>query len=379
MARLIVKVRNLLARARAWRLPVRVAAPSRDEWFAAGLSTLALGLVLGLATGPVGGAGVIFPAFAAPVADAVPEGGDGVALPTLGSPAGSTREQTLTSVPPPSPAPSPAPAPAPAPSPAPAPTPNPTDSGGGGGDGAEQDEGLPITATVVSVAITGKSYAVADSAGNLFTVFGNGVPGVGDMIETSIEPLVNGTFAELADRELLGRSTSASIRGVISYLDPESSIVVVSSRGVSIALDGSSVFAEQPDELREGASAEAEVQMVEPEPEPQPESEPLPDFSIVSLDASFYEGSPIELTGRLKDLDRPGRLATFAADSGGLLEAEVEAIVPNGLDLASLKLGFTYSVTVREGSGGALRITGLSPAWGQKPANDPALAFGEHG
>lgn len=379
MARLIVKVRNLLAKARAWRLPVRVAAPSRDEWFAAGLSTLALGLVLGLATGPVGGAGVIFPAFAAPVADAVPEGGDGVALPTLGSPAGSTREQTLTSVPPPSPAPSPAPAPAPAPSPAPAPTPNPTDSGGGGGDGEEQDEGLPITATVVSVAITGKSYAVADSAGNLFTVFGNGVPGVGDRIETSIEPLVNGTFAELADRELLGRSTSASIRGVISYLDPESSIVVVSSRGVSIALDGSSVFAEQPDELREGASADAEVQMVEPEPDPQPESEPLPDFSIVSLDASFYEGSPIELTGRLKDLDRPGRLATFAADSGGLLEAEVEAIVPNGLDLASLKLGFTYSVTVREGSGGALRITGLSPAWGQKPANDPALAFGEHG
>lgn len=379
MARLIVKVRNLLARARAWRLPVRVAAPSRDEWFAAGLSTLALGLVLGLATGPVGGAGVIFPAFAAPVADAVPEGGDGVALPTLGSPAGSTRGQTLTSVPPPSPAPSPAPAPAPAPSPAPAPTPNPTDSGGGGGDEEEQDEGLPITATVVSVAITGKSYAVADSAGNLFTVFGNGVPGVGDRIETSIEPLVNGTFAELADRELLDRSTSASIRGVISYLDPESSIVVVSSRGVSIALDGSSVFAEQPDELREGASADAEVQMVEPEPDPQPESEPLPDFSIVSLDASFYEGSPIELTGRLKDLDRPGRLATFAADSGGLLEAEVEANVPNGLDLASLKLGFTYSVTVREGSGGALRITGLSPAWGQKPANDPALAFGEHG
>jgi hypothetical protein len=377
------KVRTLTARAAAWRLPVRISAPSRDEWFAAGLSTLAFGLVLGLATGPVGGPGIIFPAFAAPVAETVSEGEDEVALPTLGAPAGSNGGPSLAAVPPPAPA---APAPAPAP---PVPSEPPTGSGGGGGGsgggddgGDEQRDGLPITATVVSTAVTGKSYAVADEAGNLFTIYGNGVPGVGDRIGTSIEPLANGTFLEISDRRLLGERSSAAMRGIVSYLDPESGIVVLSSRGVSIALEGSRVFEQEIEALREGASAEAEVEMVEPDPEdPEApaEAEPEPDFSIVSLDASFYEGSPIELTGKLKDLDRPERLATFAADSGGLLEAEVDAVAPNGLELASLKVGFTYSVTLREGSGGALRIAGLSPAWGQRPANDPALAFGEHG
>ena len=377
------KARELIDRASAWQLPVRIQVPSREEVLATGLSALALGLVLGLATGPVSGPAAILPAFAAPLAEAVTtEEEEAIDLPSLGSPAG-TASGGVTTAAAVGPALQAAPATVPVPAPTPAtPTPAGGGGGGGGGEGGGGDEGegdssIPLTATAVSVSVTGRSYGVVDGFGNMFTVFGNGAPGVGDRLRTSVEPLANGMFAETADRTLLERRSEVPMRGIVSYLDAETGVVVLSSRGVSVAVDGTGILEQPPEDLREGANVESEVEFVELESGPGGESNP--GLSLVSVEATFLPDNPIELTGELNGIDRGMRIARFSADSGGVLQAEVEAVLPGALDATTLKVGFQYSVTLRRANGGALRVAGLSPAWGKRPANDPALAFGEHG
>lgn len=218
---------------------------------------------------------------------------------------------------------------------------------------------------------------MVDDFGNMFTVFGNGAPSLGDRLKTSIEPLANGMFAETGARTVLDRRSQVPMRGIVSYLDADTGIVVLSSRGVSVAVDGSGVLERPPENFREGANVESEVEFVEGEDEPG--GEPRPGLSLVSVEATFLPNTPIELTGELNGIESETRIARFSADSGGVLEAEIEAVLPGSLDATTLKLGFQYSVTLRRASDGALRVAGLSPAWGKRSANDPGLAFGEHG
>ncbi|MFM9045848.1 MAG: hypothetical protein ACKOL0_08725, partial [Solirubrobacterales bacterium] len=208
----------------------------------------------------------------------------------------------------------------------------------------------------------------------------------GDQVKTRITPLLNGTFLEASTRQVTGRKSEAEIRGVISYLDAQTGIVVVSSRGVSLALDGREVIANAGTNLRVAATAEARISLapVESAPAAPPAGEsdptvpipPSPEARILELEVNFYEGTAVELTGKLEVLDPVTRKARFAADSSGVLTGTVEATLPPEVPFGKLKVGKPYCVTLREGADGLLTLTGFSPAWSEKGANDPAESYG---
>lgn len=393
MGRFGKTIEGLVTGIRDLRLPVRVPLPSREELAAAGLSTLAVGLAIGLAIGPGINSGIFMPAIAAPLAEATDDAlDDEVPLPTLGAPAGrSGGVTTASAVPGGTPDTSPVVAP-PTSSPAPAPTsletPSEPTGGGAGGDPPDNPDSLPVTATVVSVSVTGKSYAVADEFGNLFSIFTGKAPALGEEVKTRISPLINGTFLEAAGRKVLGEKPEAAIRGVVSYVESQVGVMVISSRGVSIALDGKDVLADAGPNLRIAATATAKISLGSAEsqeviptteaPDPTlPVSVPEP--RILELELNFYEGTAVELTGRLEVLDRSTRKAKFAADSSGILASSVEALLPPEVPIDRLKVGYPYSVTLREGVDGLLSVTGFSPAWSGKSANDPEASYGEQG
>jgi hypothetical protein len=385
----------------AARLPVRIEVPGRDELIAAGLATLAMGLVLGLAIGPGGtGPGSLLPAYAGPLASTAPLLGDDSgesSLPTLGSPAGGTSDdggggiQTVAAVPAPDTGISTTTSyvePPPADSTPVTPAGNGGGGGGGGGsgdggDGGDEPEGLPLTATVVGVSVTGRSYSVADDSGNLFTVYANGVPAVGDRVETGILPLSNGTFAEVDQRRSRGQRTEAKIRGVVSFIDREAGVMVVSSRGASVPIDlqPEPVPDLEDQELEVGYDATVDVEVIEPPLPPEDPEGPLVSnrrLRVVSAEATPNPSAAIELTGLVRTVSAGDRTVEVAADSDGLLEAIVTVVAPTSLDLKLLKTGRAYSLTARRTTTGELRLTGLSPAFSRKAAGDRNAAFGEH-
>lgn len=376
------------------RFPVRIKVPNRDELIAAGLSTLALGLVLGLAIGPgFGGTGSILPAFAGPLAPILPgiSGDEGVELPTLQAPAGSSGAPQTVAAAPPSVATDPGPTivyvdgPAPADPPVtqagnePGPSTNP----GGGGGGGGEEEGLPLEATVVGVSVTGRSYAVADDSGNLFTIFSNGVPAVGDRVATEIFPLSNGTFGQLGDRTSKGRQPRTTMRGVVSYVDGEVGILVLSSRGTSIPVSFEPVPVEGEDPPQVGTSLTAEVEVVESSAALRSSADDeveaaRPLLRMISAEATFYEDTAVEFNGPVRALDREGRTIEIAADGEGLLDGTVRLGLPRGFDFGLVVVERAYSVTARRDPQGVLQVTGLSPASSRKGADDRSSAFGEH-
>ncbi|MFM9076775.1 MAG: hypothetical protein ACKORM_00860 [Solirubrobacterales bacterium] len=380
---------------RGLKLPVRIAVPTHEEIAAAALSTLADGLADGLAVGAGLNSGSFLPAIAAPLAGVGAAGTETeAAIPELGAPAGGSGGGAVTastatgggSVTQVAAAPTTAPAPTPVPLETTPSEPSPSGSGAGGGDSSGDQDSLPLTATVVSVSVTGKSYAVSDEYGNLFSVFAKNAPKTGDQVKTRITPLLNGTFLEASTRQVTGRKGEAEIRGVVSYLDAQTGIVVVSSRGVSLALDGREVIANAGPNLRVAATAEAKISLapVESAPAAPPAGEsdptgpipPSPEARILELEVNFYEGTAVELTGKLEVLDPVTRKARFAADSSGVLTGTVEATLPPEVPFGKLKVGKPYCVTLREGADGLLTLTGFSPAWSEKGANDPAESYG---
>jgi hypothetical protein len=386
----------------AARLPVRIEVPGRDELIAAGLATLAMGLVLGLAIGPGGaGPGSLLPAYAGPLAATAPligEDGDGSSLPTLGSPAGGTSSggggggaPLVAAVAPPAVVDSGSTVPTPVAPPIDDTPVTPAGNGGGGGgggsgggdDGEDEAEGLPLTATVVGVSVTGRSYSVADDSGNLFTVYANGVPAVGDRVETGILPLSNGTFEEVDQRRSRGQRTEAKIRGVVSFIDRGVGVMVVSSRGVSVPIDLQPEPAPdlEDQELEVGYDATVDVQVIEPPLPPEDPDAPLLSnrrLRVIAAEATPNPSAAIELTGLVRTVSAGDRTVEVSADSDGLLEAIVTVVAPTSLDLKLLKTGRAYSLTARRTATGELRLTGLSPAFSKKAAGDRKAAFGEH-
>lgn len=411
------------------RLPVRIRVPERDELLAMALATLAVGLVLGLAIGPgLGTAGRVLPVISTPLAQLpiTPEVSDEsspqATLPVLAAPAGSGSGAAATPL---APAPAPVtlaaapvtpeapPDPAPvSPSPASSPTPpNTTDPAP-----TPVADGLPIAGTVLASSVNGKSFSLVDSSGNLQTVFSDFPPGPGARISTTVLPLVNGTFSEYGGRRTLATRERATVRGMISYVDVELGVLVLSNRGTSLPLDGSGVADElvppsnpvDPDALPplgDGDWVKVSLALVDPqaqqasvnrrtvaaaaEIESSPEKlngdpDPVagrPDFGlrIESLERLDETATRIELTGKLLTLDRRAGRLLMSADSVGLLDRTIEITTPSGFDFSGVKKGRVYSATVRLTAAGELRLTGFSPGYSGRAADDRTEVFGEQG
>jgi hypothetical protein len=390
---------------RVWRLPWKVKVPERDELIAYALATLAMGLVLGLAIGPgLGGADRLLPILSPPVAavPALPEEDSGADLPTtlppLGAPAGSEAKVLPQASPVPAPPPAPvtvatatAPAPAapvplpdeppePPPAPAPAPDPVPVPPPGPG-----DEEALTLKGTVLAQAATGRSYSIADSFGNLATVYSAEPADPGLVVSVPVEPLSNGTFGEDGLRQAVNLRSRASVKGMVSWVDPVAGILVLSNRGASLPLDASQVLLPETELPVPGAWVEAGVAIesvpigqASTETDPPPTDEqPRFGLTLEKLTPLDEQAISIELSGRVEEVDPDLGLIRISADSLGLLPDLLELSVPPRFGLERVRTGRFYSATVRVLEDGTLRLSGFSPAFNRKAADDPSEAFGE--
>lgn len=412
-----------------WRLPVRIRVPERDELLAMALATLAVGLVLGLAVGPgLGNAGRILPIISAPFAQ-VPispgiNGGDSQqdTLPVLSAPAGSDAGETPIPAVPDTDTDTVAIVAA-APDVPTEPTPEDPSTNTSQVPPVPQEpapepelEGLPLTGTVLASSVNGKSFSLADRSGNLQTVFSDFPPEPGERISTTVLPLVNGTFSEYGGRLTLANRDRATVRGMVSFTDPELNVLVLSNRGTSLPLDGSAVSEEllppldpsDPDAelpLEGGDWVEVRLALVDleaqqssasrwaniaasgtgdpaedPGTDPEQSAEaPELGLQIESLERLDETATRIEITGKLLELNRRQGTLLISADSLGLLDRAIEISTPSGFDFAGVKAGRVYCATVRRTVAGDFRLTGFSSGYSGRVADDRSEVFGEQG
>jgi hypothetical protein len=219
--------------------------------------------------------------------------------------------------------------------------------------------------------------------------------------------LVNGTFSEYGGRRTTATRERTTVRGMVSYVDAQLGILVLSIRGTSLPLDGKAVSAEllpaDPDDpdapppLGDGDWVEVDLLLADPEQDPSrsgnrvraevtatraddiPAEGPALSLRIEALERLDETATSIELTGRLLELDRRQARLLMSADSVGLLAGTIEITTPPGFDFAGVGVGRVYSATVRRNAAGGLRLTGFSPGYSVRAADDPAEVFGEQG
>jgi hypothetical protein len=267
---------------------------------------------------------------------------------------------------------------------------------------------------VLASSVNNKSYSLADSSGNLQTVFSDFAPEPGERISTTVLPLVNGTFSEYGGRRTLASRERAKVRGMISFVEAELGVLVLSNRGTSLPLDGSAVSDEllppadptDPDALPplgEGDWVEVTLAFEDPEPaqssavrrsaavsadtdtpvdgqDPDPAAGP-PDLGprIEALERLDETATRIELTGKLLELDSQSGRLVLSADSVGLLDGTIGITTPPSFDFTGVKVGRVYSATVRVTAAGEFRLTGFSPGYSGRGADDRSEVFGEQG
>lgn len=382
-------------KASAWRLPVRIPVPNRDNLIAMGLMALAFGLMVGVAIGPALGAasnavaGVVAPLAAAPpaepetdtVTDDSPEGVE------LGSPAGSESGDSTTVADNPDSADGfsdssdgdtsdpyvdspdveePADE-----------TPAKIETDPDDGEQEETPEGTELKGAVIGVDPDDGGYDVADSSGNVLALHSTDSPAIGEGVVTRIESLANGTFAEVGEPKAAGLKTKSKLRGTITWIDPATKLATVSSRGSSLAVDLSATAEDEIQKLESGSPVEAVVLLGEPVVS-EDGLETRPGLAVESVESTDDPLESFDLNGQVTVTPGTDRQITVTADGAGLIPAELTIDTPEEFDPGLVKDGKTYNLSVERDSAGGLTLIGLSADYNAKVAADPAAAFGTH-
>ncbi len=349
-----------------------------DRRWAAMLSATALGfgLFVGVAIGP-GAAGtvasgaqqIVMPSTGGDTSEGE-EGEGGGAASALAGPAGGGGggEEAFSSEPlspasepfipvesePPPPAEEPAPAKVPAPP-------------------AEEPAGVEATelkGTVVHANPAAGSYALAIKGGELVPVHAVKLPPAGAKLTVEGVQLVNGTFSEQEKPKSSGKAAQATLRGVVTFVNPDplAPAYTVSGRGASL--------------------------LVQVPPDPAGAVPPLP-----VLGARVTVGVAIEPKGVLRQqkleieagepstyLDLSGIYNGIHPETGQLLlsaddtrasEADLALTISGGIESAKLRKGDSYLATAEIAEDGSLALMGIASDEKLKGADDPKAAQGD--
>lgn len=378
------------------RLPFRVQVPDRNDLIAYALATLAVGLMVGLAIGPMvsGAASVttlIIPGTTEPEAKGTVT--ETVAMvPSLNSPAGSEAPtssgggSTLVSDPAPASPPDPVDVPTddsaaddysepvpPPDEPKPDPEPEKPDP-----EPEPEPEGVLLEGTVLANSPSTKTYWL-NAGGDLTTVFAATVPDPGLVVSTRVTPLSNGTLAESDDRSAVDISRESVLKAVVSHLDPATGVLVLSGRGASLPVY--SPEAVNLEGVEVGNRVEANLRLNVPDPENFSTAgfDPAEELPIQLEQVRKLADLPeIELTGKLVATDPATGLITLSSDSTGLLGSTIDLATPEGFPIETLVIGRLYSASAVRTEEAGLQLVGFSPVSGKAAADDPSLAFGTH-
>jgi len=236
-----------------------------------------------------------------------------------------------------------------------------------------------VVAGRVGVDPDAAGYDVADSSGNVLALHTNEPPVVGQSVATRIEPLANGTFAEVAEFKAAGLKARSKLRGTVSWVDQAAKVAVLSSRGSSLAVDLAALPEEDLAPIVLGSPVEAVVLLGEPVPSEDGLSF-RPGLSAESLKVTGEPLESFDLNGVVggTGLGVSERELMVSVDGAGIVTMDMVVEAPKDFDPALVNPGKVYNLSVERLADGTLKLTGLSPDYNEKVAGDPAAAYGTH-
>jgi hypothetical protein len=241
-----------------------------------------------------------------------------------------------------------------------------------------------LTGTVVHVNPEAASYAIA-SEGRLLAIHSHRPPAVGDVVEVTARPLVNGTYGENGDRTNNGSRGRAQFSGTVSFRDPATAIYTVSAPGVSVLVRGGAQhappdvgdrvdvrarFADHPEALavtppgHEGCGAAPE--------QPKPPRVALEQTRLEITDSQ--RAATTDLEGVVEGLCRDSRTLILSADDVRESGRDIQVSLPSSIRLADLANGQALKLSASVAASGAFTVTSVAADGDRSEADDPDLA-----
>lgn len=265
-------------------------------------------------------------------------------------------------------------------------------------EGEAEGEAQLLKGTVVHANAGAASYAMAIAGGELVSVHASKLPLPGEKLAVEAAPLDNNTFAE-EEREKAGSAKQASLRGVVTYVDPDPAdpVYTLSGRGSSILIHLPPTSEPQLPEL--GAYATVGVGIEKPEDEaaspapeptgseaaescaPDPALKPAAESQRIviqrTLETEPEPATYFDLAGIVTAVCPETKQLLISADDRRASEDDLLLNVPAGIQIGKLKLGESIVATATVEEDGALTLAGLASDEGKKGAEAAASAQGD--
>jgi hypothetical protein len=260
-----------------------------------------------------------------------------------------------------------------------------------------ETEAVELTGTVVRVNPAAGSYTLATKGGELVSLHAEKLPPAGTKLRVEGTPLANNTFAE-AERERAGAATRATLRGVVTHVDPDPAApaYTISGRGSSILVHVPPEPAPQLPALGAYATVSVQIQKAPaatappvgevPAPEAPPcapapgLASPAPPAKVLVQRQLRTEPEPatyVDLAGIVSAVCPATGQLLVSADDLREGEADLLLAVPSQIKTAKLKVGDSILATATVGEDAALTLAGLASDERLKGAEDAASAQGD--
>lgn len=269
-----------------------------------------------------------------------------------------------------------------------------------------------IAGVVVHANPAAGSYAVVETGGLINAIHAAKLPAPGAKVSVPVRTLANGTFAEHGKRKQTGKRTSASIAGIVTFVDsdPAAPAYAVSKRGVSMLIRVRPDPAGAAPTLPQlGAYATVSVEIEKPPagaglppaaapapddaaaapappaaptcaPDPaQPAPVPAPSAILwqQSLDADGAPFASSDFAGVLTAICPEQAMLALSGDDLRQSGVDLVFAAPKSIDLGGLKVGDSAAATAAIEADGSLRLTGLASDERTKGADDPKATQGD--
>lgn len=256
------------------------------------------------------------------------------------------------------------------------------------------------------------SYTVVESGGLMNAVHAAKLPAPGAKVSVPVRTLANGTFAEDGKRKQTGKRTSASVAGIVTFVDPDPAApaYAVSKRGVSMLIrvrpDPTGAAPALP-QLGAYATASVEIEKppagaglppaaapiltdaaAAPAPPPDPACAPDPAQPVTvpappailwqqELEADGAPFASSDFAGVVTAICPEEAKLALSGDDLRQSGKDIVFEVPKSIDLGKLKVGDSVAAAAAIEADGTLRLTGLAGDERTKGADDAKAAQGD--
>lgn len=279
------------------------------------------------------------------------------------------------------------------------------------GEPEPEEPAQTMAGVVVHANPAAGSYTLVEAGGLPSAVHAAKLPAPGAKVSVPVRTLANGTFAEDGQRKQAGKRASASLAGIVTFVDPDPAApaYTVSKRGVSVLVRVRPDPAGTAPVLPQlGAYATVSVEIEKPPAGAglPPAAAPLPDDAaaapapaaatcaadpaapvVVPAPAAILWQQKVEAGGApFASSDFAGVVTAICPEeaklaiSGDDLRQSGKDIVfevPQSIELGGVEVGDSVLVTAAIEADGRLRLTGLAGDERTKGADDARAAQGD--